>query len=422
MKLCVIGAGAAGLCAAKYGIDFGCEVTVFEQTDQIGGTWVYTDEVGQDKNGLDVHSSMYQGLRTYLPKEVMGYPTIPFPEGKISYITSAEVLKYYQSYASQFGLHQYIKFEHHVVRVRPLIDKSWEVIVQNMRSKSFETHFFDAVLVCNGHYSSPNMPFHKGQDVFKGKLMHSHDFRSAEIFRDEIVLIIGAGPSGKDAVKDCSIFAKNVIWSHSKEFSADEMIDSIMQKPDVKEITSNGVIFADSSYQDCTVIIYCTGYKYSFPFLSVDCGIRCDNNYVRPLYKQCINISNPSLGFIGLPYNICPNQISDLQVRFCLTFMTGRKQLPSKAEMTQDLKNDLKLRKELGHTKDKAHYLFQEGFYFEYLDELATKADITPNKPVVSKMFRKSLKLLNEEVNFRQNIFKIIDDENFLVYMENKEK
>lgn len=72
MKLCVIGAGAAGICAAKNGLEFSCDVTVFEQTDNIGGTWVYTDDVVKDKNGLDVHSSMYQGLYTNLPKEIMG--------------------------------------------------------------------------------------------------------------------------------------------------------------------------------------------------------------------------------------------------------------------------------------------------------------------------------------------------------------
>lgn len=72
MKLCIIGAGAAGLCAARWSIEFGCEVTVFEQTNEIGGTWVYNEEVGRDKNGLDVHSSMYKGLHTNLPKEIMG--------------------------------------------------------------------------------------------------------------------------------------------------------------------------------------------------------------------------------------------------------------------------------------------------------------------------------------------------------------
>lgn len=51
MKLCIIGAGAAGLCAVNHGAQFGCEVTAFEQTDDIGGTWVYTDEVGKIRMG-----------------------------------------------------------------------------------------------------------------------------------------------------------------------------------------------------------------------------------------------------------------------------------------------------------------------------------------------------------------------------------
>lgn len=63
MHIAVIGAGTAGLCAARHAMQRGYDVTVFEQTAQVGGTWVYTDTVGKDSYGLDVHSSMYQGLR-----------------------------------------------------------------------------------------------------------------------------------------------------------------------------------------------------------------------------------------------------------------------------------------------------------------------------------------------------------------------
>lgn len=62
MNIAVIGAGAAGLCAARHSAEAGNRVTVFEQTDVIGGTWVYTDKIGKDDYGMDIHSSMYQGL------------------------------------------------------------------------------------------------------------------------------------------------------------------------------------------------------------------------------------------------------------------------------------------------------------------------------------------------------------------------
>lgn len=59
----VVGAGPAGLCAARYALAADMEVTVFEQSDSIGGTWQYTDRVGTDSYGVPIHSSMYSNLR-----------------------------------------------------------------------------------------------------------------------------------------------------------------------------------------------------------------------------------------------------------------------------------------------------------------------------------------------------------------------
>lgn len=61
-KIAVIGAGASGICAAKHSIQHGYDVTVYEQTSNIGGLWVYTDETKTDKHGLPIHSSIYQDL------------------------------------------------------------------------------------------------------------------------------------------------------------------------------------------------------------------------------------------------------------------------------------------------------------------------------------------------------------------------
>lgn len=64
-SVAIIGCGAAGLAALRHfsaeGSAFTC--VAYEQTDSVGGTWVYTDQVGIDKYGLPVHSSMYKSLR-----------------------------------------------------------------------------------------------------------------------------------------------------------------------------------------------------------------------------------------------------------------------------------------------------------------------------------------------------------------------
>lgn len=144
----------------------------FEQTSEIGGTWVYRDEIGKDKYGLDIHSSMYQGLHTNLPKEIMHYPDYPFAESTHSYLSASDVLKYYQSYAENFDLKKFIKFEHHVLRVRPITlnngsnEEMWEVIVKDLKHDKIETFHFEAILVCNGHYNSPHIPEYVNRRIF----------------------------------------------------------------------------------------------------------------------------------------------------------------------------------------------------------------------------------------------------------------
>lgn len=62
MKVCIIGAGVAGLSAAKHCLDYGYECVVYEQTQHIGGTWNYTDEIGVDSMGIPIHTVMYHDL------------------------------------------------------------------------------------------------------------------------------------------------------------------------------------------------------------------------------------------------------------------------------------------------------------------------------------------------------------------------
>lgn len=72
MLVAVIGAGATGLCAAKHltAAAGGFSCVVYEQTSNIGGTWVYDESTGYDKYGVPIGSAMYKNLR-YLLKEII---------------------------------------------------------------------------------------------------------------------------------------------------------------------------------------------------------------------------------------------------------------------------------------------------------------------------------------------------------------
>lgn len=115
----------------------------------------------------------------------MAYPDFPFQNQKKSYVSQIDVLNYLNAYADHFDLKSHIKFQHYVTRVRPLENDNWEVIVRDLVNDKYETYEFDAIMICNGHYHTPSLPNLAGRKLFKGKQMHSHDYRHAEPFKGE---------------------------------------------------------------------------------------------------------------------------------------------------------------------------------------------------------------------------------------------
>lgn len=63
ISVAVIGAGPSGLASAKYALEHGLDVTIFEQSNDIGGIWQYTDRIGKNRFGVQIHTAMYKNLR-----------------------------------------------------------------------------------------------------------------------------------------------------------------------------------------------------------------------------------------------------------------------------------------------------------------------------------------------------------------------
>lgn len=128
-----------------------------------------------------------------MPYQVMEYPDFPYPDDTISYPPQTDVLNYLHSYANQFDLKRFVKFSHLVIRVAPIEHEKWEIVAKNLPDNTFETRIFDAVFICNGHYSETRIPDIPDAEKYEGAVLHSHDFRRAETFRgmrnaNEIVL------------------------------------------------------------------------------------------------------------------------------------------------------------------------------------------------------------------------------------------
>lgn len=276
----------------------------------------------------------------------MEYEDLSYPNGTKGYPPQPEVLKYLHTYADRFDIKKHIKFNHSVIRVLPIKNDKWEIIVRDVVNNKYEKKVFDFVLVASGHFFAPRYPDIEGIDGFQGKKLHSHDYRRSEDFADESILLIGAGPSGMDLAGQLSQVAERITFSQhkkpneTKEARADRerlMPPKTTLQDNVVRFTATGAEFIDGTHQTFSVVIFATGYDFKFPFLSVDTGIHVDNNYVEPLYKQIFNIEHPTMAFIGVPFTAGTNRMMDLQVRFAMKFLTGEKKLPTKAEMLNDM-------------------------------------------------------------------------------------
>lgn len=119
--------------------------------------------------------------RTNLPYQLMEFPDHLYPDGTDSYPASNVVFKFMHSFVTRFGLREHIKLNHLVIRCLPIENDQWAVIVKDLPNDRFETINFDAVIVCNGHYVTPRISKMPGQNLFKGRVLHSHDYRKPEV-------------------------------------------------------------------------------------------------------------------------------------------------------------------------------------------------------------------------------------------------
>lgn len=139
----------------------------------------------------------------------MGFPDFPVPERNESYLAQAEILDFLNSFVDKFQLRSKIRLFNHVKLVKPT-ESYWILSIVNVTTGEEIEGQFEAVMVCNGHYSVPRWPNINGYKSFQGLQFHSHDYRNPQVFRNKKVLIIGGGPSAFDIILQGLTTAKKV--------------------------------------------------------------------------------------------------------------------------------------------------------------------------------------------------------------------
>ena len=204
VKACVIGAGPSGITALKNLIDQGIDTIAFDRNSDVGGNWIYNEEVS--------HSSVFETTHIISSKTLSQYEDYTFDDFDKTvsdYPSHDELRRYFQAYAAQFDLYDHIQFETLVESCERLENGDWQVKVS--KNGAEETHIFTHLVVCNGHHWLPRHPQYPGE--FTGEYLHSHEFKKAEPFRDKRVLVIGGGNSACDVAVETSRVSKKTAIS-----------------------------------------------------------------------------------------------------------------------------------------------------------------------------------------------------------------
>ncbi|XP_070699405.1 uncharacterized protein [Pempheris klunzingeri] len=419
-RVAVVGAGAAGLCAARHilsRLDRFAPPVVFEVADTIGGTWSYDDGAGTP-DGRPVHSSMYRDLRTNLPKEVMMFPDFPFDPQLNSFLPHQEVQRYLESYCRSHAVRPHIRFSTVVENVRPVVmtteggkaRTTWEVTSSDPSGRQ-ETETFDSVFVCSGHYSDPHIPDIPGVDYFKGKVLHSHSYKYPEPFSGQSVVVLGARASGLDISIELAKVGAQVILSHGRPRLTFPLPAGIQQSSPVAAVEEDGSIrFQDGSVAAADVLMFCTGYNFSYPFLdAAQLGLEIQDHLVSPLYRFLMPPAFPSLFFIGICKIICPFPHFNCQVQFALAVLDGSVALPPPAQMEDESWRALQEKVEQG--VQRRHLLLLDQDQWEYCRTLASTAGFAPLPPVIRSLYEETWRQRHiHPENYRRLNYRLISD------------
>lgn len=347
-------------------------IDVFEQRSSVGGAWNYSPsfaKVGMAATvpQVDPHepaekptwikeadgsskavfvSPLYDRLETNIPKELMRFSDQLFPRDAQLFPKHRTVKQYLEDYAEATRSH--IHFETQVVDVKLNDPKlsTWDVTTTNLNDGLNNTLTYDAVVVASGHFSVPFLPDIPGivdwDQSYPEAILHSKFYDSPAAFAGKKVVVVGNSASGLDIgaqINEVSV-GPVIVSQRSESYLATSAPSDKIICPEIVEFLSpteynRGLRFADGRIEeDVDAIVFCTGYFYSYPFLSfLNPAVVTHGWRTKHVYQQLFYIEHPTLVFPVLAQRVIPFPMAENQAAVFSRVWSERLELPSKVEM-----------------------------------------------------------------------------------------
>ncbi|WBB70685.1 NAD(P)-binding domain-containing protein [Micromonospora sp. WMMD812] len=288
----VIGAGQAGLSAGYHlrrtGLTPETGFAILDADDGPGGAWRHR-------------------WPTLTMDRVHGFhdlPAMPFPAASPDQRAAQVVSDYFAAYEREFGLA--VRRPVQVRRVHSLPDGRLDIRTDQ---GSWTTR---ALINATGTWSRPFWPHYPGRSSFRGRQLHTADYRGPDEFAGRRVVVVGAGTSAVQLLGEISAVAADTTWVSRRppdfrdiEFGPEHAraavalveervrtgrppssvvgVTGLPVTPEVRRlreqgvldrlpmfdrITPDGVAWADGRFVPADVILWCTGFRAALDHLA----------------------------------------------------------------------------------------------------------------------------------------------------------
>ena len=191
----IVGAGPAGLAAARALSEHDLPYTHVERHSGVGGLWDI------DSPG----SPMYESAHFISSKTLSGFTGLPMPDDYPDYPSHRQILAYLRAFADRYDLTERIGFNRAVASVERAPDGTFTTTYAD-GSTSSHAH----VIAASGVQWDPQVIELPG---YTGEVRHTVTYRDASELAGRRVLIVGAGNSGCDIACDAATAARRAVIS-----------------------------------------------------------------------------------------------------------------------------------------------------------------------------------------------------------------
>ena len=293
-EVAVIGAGQAGLSTAyhlrKLGIEAGRGFVVLDQNPVAGGAWQHR----------------WPSLTLSTVNRIHDLPGLAFADAVTDLGDQVEaavaVPRYFAAYEAAFQLPVY-----RPVIVRVVTERDGRFRIETDR----EMFSARGLINATGTWESPFIPDIPGRELFRGRQLHTHDYRTAAEFAGQHVLVVGGGISAIQLLNEISLVTRTT-WATRREpvwrngpfdqeagRSAVRLVEErvraglppnsvvsvtglpvtpaveamrargvLKREPMFSEITADGVRWPDGRTLKVDAILWCTGFRSSLDHLA----------------------------------------------------------------------------------------------------------------------------------------------------------